>query len=59
MDRLILISVIPLALAAVLYIFQAIGYQIILHRPGMTIAFLGYVVGNIGFMIDVYQTGIK
>ena len=42
----------PLALASALYIAQAVGYSVVLSRPGMSLAFLGYVIANVGFVAD-------
>jgi Ni/Fe-hydrogenase subunit HybB-like protein len=47
-------AVIPLVLAALLYVLQAAGYFAV-GRIGMTVAFVGYVVGNIGFIIDFFE----
>ena len=40
-----------LGLGALLYGAAVLGYWQ-LHRPGMALAFIGYVVGNIGLIID-------
>jgi hypothetical protein len=44
----------PLAAGAILYVFQSLGYFSRL-RLGMTIAFFGYTIGNIGLLIDAYE----
>ena len=49
------IGVIPLILAAVLYLIQSMGYYFMVHRVGMTIAFCGYLIGNLGLIIDYYE----
>lgn len=47
------ITVFLLATTAILYTGALAGYWWS-SRPGMAIAFLGYVIGNIGFIVDVY-----
>lgn len=49
------IATIPLVLAACLYVMQSVGYFFIVHRIGMTIAFIGYTIGNIGLLIDYFE----
>jgi hypothetical protein len=44
----------PLLAGALLYVFQSMGY-FGRHRIGMTIAFCGYTIGNIGLLIDAYE----
>ena len=50
--------ILPLAVAAVLYAVQAVGYQAVLNRPGMALAFLGYVLANVGILWDVLTVGV-
>lgn len=50
-----LIPVIPLILAGLLYILQSLGYFWFVNRIGMTIAFIGYSIGNIGLIIDYFE----
>ena len=44
--------VLPLALATVLYAVLAGGYFFAAGRPGMALGFFGYVVANVGFILD-------
>jgi hypothetical protein len=44
--------ILPLAIASVLYATLAAGYFLVLGRPGMCLAFLGYILANIGFILD-------
>lgn len=44
--------VLPLALAAVIYGVLAGGYLVVLKRPGMCAAFVGYVIANAGLIYD-------
>ena len=38
-----------------MYAVQSMRYYFGMKRIGMCIAFLGYVIGNIGFIIDEYE----
>jgi len=58
MTRQIMVAVLPLALGLVVYIFQVLGYQFILNRPGMALAFFGYVLANAGLIWDAIEMGI-
>jgi hypothetical protein len=49
------IGTLPLVLAGLLYVMQSFGYFFIVKRIGMTIAFVGYTIGNIGLLIDYYE----
>lgn len=42
----------PLVIASILYATLAGGYFVIQHRPGMALAFAGYVIANIGLIWD-------
>ena len=42
----------PLIAGTMLYAMQAFGYQYFLNRPGMCVAFVGYVIANAGFIYD-------
>jgi hypothetical protein len=42
----------PLVIANILYATLAGGYFVIQHRPGMALAFAGYVIANIGLIWD-------
>ena len=53
-----IVAVVPLFLGLVVYIFQVLGYQFILNRPGMALAFLGYVIANAGLIWDAIQMGV-
>jgi hypothetical protein len=53
----ILYAMLPLFLAMLLYLWQSGNYFFRLHRVGLTIAFIGYTLGNIGLMIDIYEQG--
>ena len=45
-----------LTLVSVIYLAASGGY-LHLGRPGMCLAFVGYVVANIGLILDIIQTG--
>ena len=47
-----------LAVPAMTYLGQAAFYWLRQHRVGMAIAFVGYTIGNIGFMIDLVEQGL-
>ena len=49
----------PLILGSVLYALQAAGYAYFLNRPGMCVAFVGYVIANAGFIYDAITYGSK
>ena len=59
MDRAMLIAVAPMFLGAVLYVLQVVGYQVILHRPGMALAFFGYALANAGLIYDAITVGVQ
>lgn len=49
-------STIALWLAIGLYLYQSMSYYIlVIPRYGMALAFLGYAIGNVGFIIDIYE----
>lgn len=52
------VTIASLAIVAVLYTLSVFGY-IFSGRPGMALAFLGYVIGNIGFIMDAIQQSAK
>ena len=56
MDNMMLIALLPIAIGAVLYVAQAVGYTVILHRPGMAVAFIGYAIANGGLIYDALTT---
>ena len=41
----------PLIAGTALYVLQAAGY-VVLSRPGMCVAFIGYAVANAGLIYD-------
>jgi hypothetical protein len=45
---------VPLALAMLLYFWSSFGY-FREQRIGLTIAFIGYSIGNIGLIIDYFE----
>jgi hypothetical protein len=49
------IATLPLVLAGLLYVLQSMGYFFVVRRIGMTVAFIGYTIGNIGLLIDYYE----
>jgi hypothetical protein len=49
------VAVLPLVLAGLLYVWQSANYFFKMQRIGLTIAFIGYTIGNIGFVIDAYE----
>lgn len=58
MNATFLFTVLPLAIAAGVYALQAFGYQVFLNRPGMALAFFGYVLANVGMLWDVLTVGV-
>ena len=58
MNTTMLLAVLPLVLALVIYVAQAAGYQLILNRPGMALAFVGYVIANAGLIWDAIAMGV-
>lgn len=52
------LTIASLTVVALLYIASAIGYSMS-SRPGMMIAFFGYVVANIGLIWDAIQVSAK
>lgn len=58
MTRQFIFAILPLVLGAIVYVFQVIGYQFVLNRPGMALAFFGYVVANIGLLWDAVTIGV-
>ena len=44
--------VIPLVIVAVIYAVLATAYFVVQHRYGMSLAFVGYVVANVGLVWD-------
>ena len=49
------IATIPMILAGLLYVLQSLGYFFVVGRIGMTIAFIGYTIGNVGLLIDYFE----
>ena len=47
-----------LSLVALIYGATAVAYQFAL-RPGMAVAFVGYMIANVGLIWDALQQGIK
>lgn len=45
----------PLAIGMLLYVWQSANYYFGLKRVGLTLAFLGYSIGNLGLLIDAYE----
>ena len=58
MNNAVMIAVAPLAVGLLVYVFQVFGYQFILHRPGMALAFFGYVLANAGLIWDAVNVGV-
>lgn len=56
MNQVTIVATLPLVFGILLYIFQALGYQFILHRPGMALAFFGYALANVGLLYDAFTT---
>ena len=52
MSGTIFLALAPLALGTVLYVAQAVGYATVLERPWLALTFIGYTLGNIGFLGD-------
>lgn len=48
----------PLGLGALLYIWQSLNYLGV-RRIGMMLAFIGYTIGNIGLIIDFYESKLE
>lgn len=49
--------VLPLTATSVIYACLAAGYFFVQHRPGMCLAFIGYVIANVGLIWDAVQHG--
>ena len=58
MNQQVIFAVLPLALGLLVYCFQVFGYQFILNRPGMALAFFGYVLANAGLIWDAVSVGV-
>lgn len=58
MNTQLMVAVLPLALGLLVYVFQVLGYQFILNRPGMALAFFGYVLANAGLIWDAISVGV-
>ena len=52
--KALIFAVMPLFLGILLYVWQVSNYWN-LQRFGLALAFTGYVLGNIGLMIDVWE----
>lgn len=52
MNTLTLIAIVPLAIAGVVYIASAAGFQFVLARPGMAVAMFSYAVSCAGLIYD-------
>lgn len=50
----LIFAVLPLFLGIILYIWQSANY-FGLNRIGLSIAFTGYVIGNLGLAYDIYE----
>lgn len=48
-------AVAPLVIGAVLYLIQSANYFFGLNRIGLAIAFVGYVIGNLGLVYDIFE----
>lgn len=48
--------VLSLCAAGLVYIATAVGYHFI-QRPGMVVAFIGYVIANCGLIWDAIRSG--
>ena len=57
MDKAIMVAVLPLAMGALVYVGQVLGYQLVLNRPWMALTFLGYVIANVGLLMDALSGG--
>lgn len=47
-------AMLPLGLGILLYVWQVTNYLSI-HRVGLALAFTGYVIGNIGLAVDIWE----
>lgn len=56
MDKTALVATVPLAIGIVLYVVQAIGYQVLLHRPGLAVMVFSYACANGGLIYDALTT---
>lgn len=45
----------PLVVVSILYATLAVGYFAIQNRLGLCLAFVGYVVANVGLIIDALE----
>jgi hypothetical protein len=44
-----------IGIPTIFYAVQSMRYYFALHRIGMMLTFMGYVIGNIGLIIDEYE----
>jgi hypothetical protein len=58
MDKAVMVAVLPLAMGALVYVGQVLGYQLVLNRPWMALTFLGYVIANVGLLMDALSVGV-
>ena len=59
MNATFLIATVPLAIAGVVYVASAIGFQVFLSRPGMAIAMFSYAVSCGGLIYDALTVGAQ
>ena len=52
MTQVMLWVVLPLAVTSGIYAILAGGYYVVQGRPGMAMAFVGYVTANVGLIWD-------
>jgi len=55
MSETMLWIVCPLVIVSVLYATLAGGYLFVQHRYGLCLMFLGYVIANIGLIMDAFE----
>ena len=58
MNKGMALAVLPLVLGLLVYVFQVVSYQFFLNRPGMALAFFGYVLANAGLIWDALSVGV-
>jgi hypothetical protein len=52
------VTIMSLGAVAIIYTAAIFGYSLS-HRPGMALAFVGYVLANIGLIWDAIQMSAK
>lgn len=59
MNTTILIVLVPIGVAGLVYLASAVGYQLVLHRPGMMVTMISYAVSCGGLIYDAMTVGVR